>query len=94
MLNAPKFMAMSIWQLCSQRATQRLMLLAVVALIAGACGSDEGQQANNCSDLDVPTYTRTADGGLAGAASQQAANAANSTAAAGRWCVTAPSGTP
>jgi hypothetical protein len=87
-------MTMSIRQLCSQLTTQRLMLWVAIAAIVGACSGDEGQQASNCSDIDVPTYTRSPDGGLAGAASQQAANAANSTAAAGRWCVTAPRGNP
>lgn len=70
---------------------KRIGLLLVVAASLGACGGDEGQQAQNCSDVDVPSYAVSPDGGVAGAGVQAAIQ---NVAAAGRFCVTAPSGAP
>ncbi|HEX2880329.1 MAG TPA: hypothetical protein VHO25_12430 [Polyangiaceae bacterium] len=81
---------MSIGQLCSQPRVKRAALLVVVAASLGACGSDEGQQAQNCSDTDVPLYVVGADSGVAGTTQL----AIQTVAAAGRSCITAPSGAP
>jgi hypothetical protein len=81
---------MSIRQLCSQARVRRAGLVVVVAVSLGACGGDEGQQAQNCSDTDVPLYNVGVDSGVAGTTQL----AVQTVAAAGRSCVTAPSGAP
>jgi hypothetical protein len=81
---------MSIRQLRSQTTAKWAALLTLVAISLGACGGDEGQQAQNCSDTDVPLYTIGADSGVAGTTQL----AIQTVAAAGRSCITAPSGAP
>jgi hypothetical protein len=76
----------------ASRAAAWLALCGLVLMILAACG-DEGQQPLNCSDVVVPTYTRFADGGIAGASARAAIETAIVNAAAAN-CITSPSPGP